>query len=894
MTIRNLDHLFRPGSVALFGASDQPASVGAVLARNLRGGGFAGRLMLVNPKHATVDGEPCHPDVASLPETPDLAVIATPADAVPGLVAALGARGTKAAVVVTAGFGEGAVARGQALRQAMLDAARPHLLRIVGPNCLGIIVPGRGLNATFAHLGAQPGKLAFVTQSGAVLAGVLDWASARNIGFSHLVSVGDMVDVDFGDLLDYLALDPATSAILLYVEAVTHARKFMSAARSASRLKPVIVLKAGRHEEGARAAASHTGALAGADAVHEAAFRRAGMLRVRTLQELFDAVEILARSAPVAGDRLAVVTNGGGFGVLATDAVVDEGGRLAQLAPETLARLDAVLPPAWSRGNPVDLVGDAPGRRYADALSVLFEDHGVDAILALNCPTAVASSVEAARAVSETMRTKRRIPLVAGWVGDSTMAVEARRTLEAARLPVYETPEDAVRSVMHLVRYRRSQEALLETPPSVPEEFAPDLEVVRQVIAAALDLGREWLTEPEAKSVLAAYRIPVAETRVAPTVEDAVAAARAVGFPVALKILSPDITHKSDVGGVALDLADDAHVQAAGEGMLARVRAAAPAARIDGFAVQRMVRRPRAQELIVGVSEDAQFGPVVLFGQGGTAAEVIADRALALPPLNMRLAYDLMAQTRAYRLLRGYRDRPAADLDAIALVLLKVAQLAADFAEVTELDINPLLADEHGVIALDARIRVAQTGKRAEERLAIRPYPKELEEEISLADGRGLWLRPIRPEDEPALIAWFHKLSLEAVRLRFFAPLKELTHQAAARLTQIDYDREMAFVLVEHGSPGAAELYAVGRIAADPDNEQAEFALTVRDDVAGRGLGTLLMHRLIDHARRRGVREIFGHVLRENRRMLGICRRLGFREEADPETPWVTVVRLAL
>ena len=846
MTIRNLDHLFRPRSVALLGASDRPSSVGAVLARNLRAGGFAGRVMLVNPRHAAVDGEPCHPDVGSLPETPDLAVVATPPDTVPGLVAALGARGTKAAVVVTAGFGEGAAARGQGLRQAMLDAARPHLLRIVGPNCLGVMVPGRGLNATFAHLGAQPGKLAFVTQSGAVLAGVLDWASARDIGFSHLVSVGDMADVDFGDLLDYLALDPATSAILLYVEAVTHARKFMSAARAAARLKPVIVLKAGRHGEGARAVASHTGSLAGADAVYEAAFRRAGMLRVRTLQELFGAVEILARSTPAAGDRLAVVTNGGGFGVLAADALVDEGGRLAELSAATLARLDAVLPPTWSRGNPVDLVGDAPGRRYADALSVLFEDRGIDAILALNCPTAVASSVEAARAVSETMRTRRRVPLVAGWVGDSAMAVEARRTLEAAHLPVYGTPEEAARGVMHLVRHRQSQEALLETPPSEPEEFAPDLEAARRGIAAALGSGREWLTEPEAKSVLAAYRVPVAGTRVAPTVEEAVVAARAVGFPVALKILSPDVTHKSDVGGVALDLADDAQVRAAAEQMLARVRVAAPAARLDGFAVQEMVRRPRAHELIVGASEDTQFGPVVLFGQGGTATEVIADRALALPPLNMRLAHDLMAQTRVHRLLRGYRDWPAADLDAVALVLLKVAQLVADFAEVTELDINPLLADEHGVIALDARLRVAVAGQRAAERLAIRPYPKELEEEVTLADGRRLWLRPIRPEDEPALVAAFRKLSPEAVRLRFFAPLKELTHQAAARLTQIDYDREMALVLAEHGSAGAADLYAVARIAADPDNERAEFALTVRDDMAGRGCGTLLMHRLID------------------------------------------------
>jgi acetyltransferase len=414
------------------------------------------------------------------------------------------------------------------------------------------------------------------------------------------------------------------------------------------------------------------------------------------------------------------------------------------------------------------------------------------------------------------------------------------------------------------------------------------------VIAEALHAGREWLTEPEAKSVLAAYRIPVVETGVALTVEDAVVMARAVGHPAALKILSPDITHKSDVGGVALDLADDAEVRAAGERMLAQVRAAAPAAQIDGFAVQRMVRRPRAHELIVGASEDAQFGPVVLFGQGGTAAEVVADRALALPPLNMRLAYDLMAQTRVHRLLRGYRDRPAADLDAVALVLLKVAQLVTDLAEVAELDINPLLADGDGVIALDARIRVAQTGKRAEERLAIRPYPKELEEEVSLADGHRLCLRPIRPEDEPALVMAFRKLSPETVRLRFFAPLKELTHQAAARLTQIDYDREMALVLVDHESASTAEIYAVARIAADPDNTTAEFAVAVRDDVAGMGLGTLLMRRLIDHARRRGLSELFGHVLHENSRMLGICRRLGFRQEPDPEVPRITVVRLAL
>ena len=865
MTVRNLDGLFKPASVALIGASNEPSSAGAVVARNLRRGGFAGPIMLVNPKYPQIDGEPCYPDVASLPTAPDLAVVVTPPHTVPAIIAALGAKGSKAAAVITAGFGEGGAERGRALRQAMLEAARPHLLRIAGPNCLGVMVPGRGLNATFAHLAAKAGKLAFVTQSGAIMTGILDWASARGIGFSHLVSVGDMADVDFGDLLDYFAQDRATSAILLYMEAVSHARKFMSAARAASRRKPVIVLKAGRHAEGARAVRSHTGALAGADGVYDAAFRRGGMLRVRSLQGLFDAAGILATSPPVKGDRLAILGNGGGFGVIATDAVIDEGGRLAELAPGTLERLNAVLPATWSHGNPVDIIGDAPGRRYADALSILFEDPGVDAILVLNCPTGIASSVDAAEAVvNEARRRSPHPPLIASWVGDSPAVDEARRMLGTSGVPVYGTPGQAVSAFMHLVRYRVSQQELMETPASVPDEFTPDAAAARALIDGALASGRDWLTESEAKGLLAAYRIPVAESRTVADAEEAVAAAKAIGFPVVVKILSPDITHKSDVGGVALNLADAVQVRAAALAMRARTAEAAPQARIEGFVVQPMIRRPNAQELIVGASEDRQFGLVILFGHGGTAVEVVADRALALPPLNMRLAHDVIAQTRVSRLLRGYRDRPPADLDAIAMTLIKVAQLVVDFAEVAELDINPLLADEDGVIALDARIRVAPATAPAERRLAIRPYPKELEDEIKLTGGRTLVLRPIRPEDEPMLIAGFNKLSPELVRLRFFAPIKELTHETAAGLTQIDYDREMALVLADRDPPGVAQLYAVARFSTDPDQEKAEFALTVRDDVTGKGFGPLLLRRLIDYARQRQIGEIFGHVLREN------------------------------
>jgi len=885
MTIRNLDRLFDPASVVLIGASDRDGSVGKVVLRNLRGGGFKGDIALVNPKYRTIAGLPCHVDVGLLPTTPDLAIIATPAATVPDLVDQLARRGTKAVVILSAGFGG---AEGRKLKDRILAAAQPHLARLVGPNCVGILAPAIGLNASFAHLMPAKGNLAFLSQSGAIITSVIDWAKARNIGFSYLVSMGEMADIDFGDVLDYLAGDGGTSAILLYMEAVTHARKFMSAARRAARLKPVIVIKAGRHGEAARAVASHTGALAGSDAVYDAAFERAGLLRVFDLDALFEAAQTLALAHRPSGDRLAILTDGGGIGILATDALLDFGGRLAELAPETIARLDAVLPPGWSHGNPVDIVGDAPAQRYIDALGILLKDSNADAILVLNCPTAVTSAVEAARAVIENVKQHDRCVLT-NWVGDET-AQPARRLLIEAGLPTYDTPEHAVRAFTHVVSFHRNQERLMETPPSLPDAFTTDRAAARATIDGVLAAGRTLLSAPESRAVLRAYGVPAVSEVIAATPTEARQRAEGMNGPVALKILSPDITHKSDVGGVVLRLASPTAVEAAAVAMIERIKAKQPAARVSGFTLEPMVDRPLAQELIVGVSEDFQFGPVILFGQGGVAVEVIGDRAIALPPLNLKLARELMVRTRVYRLLCGFRDRPPAALDQIALVLLKISQLVVDFGEIVELDINPLLADHDGVLALDARIRVQRFDKPAATRLSIRPYPSELEETVTVADGTKFLLRPIRPEDEPRLIAGFAQLSPQSIRMRFFSTMRELPHSLAARLTQIDYDREMALVLTNAGPAGRQPIYGVVRLAADPDNERAEYAIVVRDDMTGRGLGMLLMRRMLAYAERRGIKEVFGDVLAENKRMLDIARRLDFAAEPLAEKPAIVRV----
>ncbi|UEM21244.1 bifunctional acetate--CoA ligase family protein/GNAT family N-acetyltransferase [Skermanella mucosa] len=892
MTVRNLEALLKPTSIALIGASRQPKSIGAVVARNLFNAGFDGPVMPVNPHERSIEGVLCYPTVESLPITPDLAVICTPPDTVPDLVRRLGERGTKAAIVITAGFGE-LGPEGKALQQRVLDAARPHLMRIAGPNCLGVMVPGRGINASFAHVNPIKGDIALIAQSGAVVTSIADWATSRNVGFSHLISLGGMADVDFGDLLDYMAADYNTRAICLYVEAITHARKFMSAARAAARQKPVIVIRSGRTDEAAKAASSHTGALAGHDDVYDAAFRRAGMLRVVELDELFDAVETLAMGVQITGDRLAIVTNGGGIGVMATDTLIEEGGCLAGLDESVMAKLNAVLPPTWSRGNPIDIIGDASGKRYADTLAALVGDRNHDAILVINCPVAVADGAESARAVVDALK-GRKHPVLTSWLGDSS-AQEARHLFAANRIPTYETPSKAVRAFMHLVRYRKNQELLMETPVSTPEQFQVDEKAARAVIDAAIADGRGWLSEFEAKHVLEAYGIPVVETLKAGTPDEAAEAARRIGKPVALKILSVDIIHKSDIGGVQLHIKTPEEVRAKAVAMLERVRALRPDADIEGFTVQAMASKPGAHELIVGVADDPLFGPVLLFGQGGTSVEVVQDKALGLPPLNTNLAREMMSRTRVWKLLQGYRDRPPAANDQVALTLIKVSQLITDIAEIVELDINPLLADDTGVLALDARIKVAVPalvpGSR---RLAIRPYPKKLEKRVKLNDGREFLLRPIRPEDEPIIHRMFERMTPEDIRLRFFAPMKRLSHQMAAKLTQIDYDREMALVAVAQMADGQDELYGIVRIAADPDNQKAEYAVMVRSDMKGKGLGYVLMTQIIEYARSRGIGEVFGEVLRENTTMLAMCHELGFTRRENREEPGVVEVRISL
>ncbi|MBT5049367.1 MAG: bifunctional acetate--CoA ligase family protein/GNAT family N-acetyltransferase [Rhodospirillaceae bacterium] len=884
MSIRNLDPMFRPESVAVIGASPRQGSVGSIILSNIQEAGFAGKIMPVNPRHESIGALNCYPTVAALPACPDLAILCTPAPTIPSLIAELGEKGTRAAVVLTAGLDGAVDEKGTLLQQAMIEAARPHLLRIIGPNCVGLIVPGIGLNASFAHTNALSGNLAFVSQSGALATSVLDWAKSRDIGFSHFISLGNSADVDFGDTIDYLASDAKTHAILLYMESIKHARKFMSAARAAARNKPVIVLKAGRAAEGARAAASHTGALTGADDVYDAAIRRAGMLRVNTVRDLFDAVETLGRAAPIKGEKLVILTNGGGAGVMATDALIAGDGQLATLTEKTIRQLDDVLPGNWSKSNPVDIIGDAPISRYRDALEIVQNAPETDAILFLHSPTAIVASQEIAESLSPLMR-QSECPVLSCWLGGDALA-QAQHIFSQAGIPTYDTPEDAVTAFLHLVEYRRNQSQLTETPIDQPADPADDTDHARGIIANVLTSGRTMLSETESKDLLQTYGIPVIETRSVRTSGDAAKIAADIGFPVALKILSPDISHKSDAGGVVLHLGSEEAVRDAADAMRARISENIPDARLDGFTVQQMAARSGAHELIAGAAVDPTFGPVILFGQGGTAVEIIGDRAVALPPLNSVLADAQMSRTRIAKLLAGYRNRPAADHAAIRDVLISLSRLVSDIPEIQEIDINPLLADEKGVLALDSRVRVSRPSSEGSDRLAIRPYPQDLEEIIEF-DGQPLALRPIRPEDEPQHRALFRNLASDDVRFRFFGALREPVHADLARFTQIDYDREMAFIATRATEGGEPETLGVVRAYADPDNNIAEFSIVVRSDLKGRGLGATLLGKIITYCRARGTKRLVGQVMSDNRRMLALARDYGFVREAPSDAGMV-------
>ncbi|WP_414464000.1 bifunctional acetate--CoA ligase family protein/GNAT family N-acetyltransferase [Hyphomicrobium sp. DY-1] len=871
MTVRNLNYLCAPRSVALIGASKRPGSVGATVLKNLLEGGFKGPISLVNPKYRDIVGHRCYSTVADLPEVPDLAVLATPPATITGLIEELSAKGTRATIALAAGMGE--------QKKAMIAAAQPNCLRILGPNCIGLMVPNIGLNASFAHRAPLAGDLAFVSQSGALVTAVIDWAAGRGIGFSHVVSLGEMADIDLGDMLDYLATAANTRAILLYVEAVTHAPKFISAARRAARMKPVVVIKTGRHAGGAHAALSHTGALAGSDAAYNAAFRRSGILRVLTLDDLFAAAETLSHVPRLGGDRLAILTNGGGAGVLAADELQDWKGTLAVFGPDTIEALNRVLPPTWSRGNPVDIIGDAGTKRYADALEALLHDRDSDAVLVLHCPTATVSATDAAKAVVDTVAAHSELvadkPVMACWLGDGAVR-EARALFKANKIPTFESTSAAITGFMQLVDHARSQTELMRTPQIAAGDHKYHSRSAGREIRKILESGRTVASALETKTILAAYGIPTDKAVLASDP----AAVRSVAAGIlknndacVIKIASPDISHKSDVGGVHLNLESEAAAEQAAVDMLAKIKAKLPKARIDGFTVEPMVKRPDALETIVGMSVDQTFGPMLLFGAGGVAVEVLRDSAMALPPLDMHLAHQMICETRISRLLKGYRDHAPADMDAIADTLVRISDLIVDHPEIRELDINPLLVDKDGVIAIDARMKLANEDANPRLPLAIRPYPAHLEREISINPVGKVLIRPVRPEDEPAFAKFFSQISEEDVRLRFFTGRKTFPHPFLASLTQIDYAREMAFVAIDAKTN---EMIGGSRLVLEPDQTRGEFGILVRSDLHGHGLGWQLMSALLSYAQHEGVEQIYGLVNVANTHMLDMARDLGF------------------
>lgn len=887
MSIRNLTPLLNARSIAIIGGSTRAHSLGAIVLDNIVAGGFSGPIYAVNPHRIECVGVRWAARIPDLVDAPDLAIVVTPAPTVPTVIAELGERGTRCAVVLSAGITDA-----DGLRQRMLDAAKPYCLRIVGPNCLGVIAPRLKLNATFARTSAEQGGLALISQSGALVTAVLDWAAVRDIGFSAVNSVGDMADVDIGDLIDLYATDAATKAILLYVEGVTNTAKFMSAAAAAARLKPVIAIKAGKSPLAAQATKSHTGALAGSYDVYRAAFERAGIVLVETLTELFDAAEILCLAHEPSGDRLGIITNGGGAGVLAVDALAGTGAKLAKLSPATLSALDGALPPMWSHGNPVDLIGDATADRYREAVSTVLRDAGVDGLLVMNCPTGQTEAALIADAISDVVKIARDAaidkPILACWLGDSNAQAVASRML-AADIPVYTSPDDAVRAFGYLLASRRARQSLTDAPAET-REVHRDVMAARRVIAAARADKRDMLTQMEARALLDAYGIPVVKARFAAAVETVEDACGWLKPPFAIKLSSPDITHKSEVGGVALGLHDRKAAAAAGCAMELHVRKERPEARIDGFVVEEMVAPPNAREMIVGIASDATFGPILLAGTGGTAVEIIADKAIALPPIDHAQSLRLIGQTRIARLLQAYRNVPAADIDAAASVLDALSAMIVDLPEIAELDINPLLVNEDGVIALDARVRLA-TEPVAGSRLVIRPAPMEWASELVTRDGASFFVRPVRADDEPLLADFFAHVSPEDMRFRFLSGVSTVGHDRLAMMTRVDYRRTISFLVFD---PARTSLLATAMLAADADRSRAEVALTTRVDMKGKGLSWALFEHVLYYARAEGIGTVEAIECADHDAALRMEREMGFAVVSDPEDPTLRIVRRSL
>jgi acetyltransferase len=882
VSVLNLDRLFAPERVAVVGAGGNRDSVGRLVLENLLGGDFGGVVYPVNPGREAVHGVQAYASVADTPATPDLVVVCTPASTVAGIVENCGEAGVPAIAVLSAGFRETGAAGAKLERTVSETAGRFDGLRILGPNCLGLLVPRLGLNASFAASLPSDGHLAFVTQSGALATSVIDWAVEERIGFSHVVSLGNMLDVDLGDMIDYLGQTPGTRALILYVESVTNPRKFMSAARAFARNKPIVVYKGGRFPASAKATVSHTGAMAGEDTAYDAAFQRAGMVRVDRIEDVFSTAELLARERPPSRPRLGIVTNAGGPGVMAADTLLHRGGELAELAAETTAALREAMPASAALANPVDVLGDASPERFGVAVRALLADPGVDAVLVILTPQAMTDPLGTAEAVIEARRDGRK-PVLTAWLGGPSVD-PGMRALAAAGLPTYDYPEQAVEAFMHLVAYARNIETLYETPRSLPVAFALDRARVKALMSTVLAEGEDVLSEASAKALLEAYEIPVTKPLPAESPDEAVAAAERLGYPVVLKVRSPDITHKTDVGGVATGVDTPEAVAAAYERILTSAAERAPDAKLRGVTVQPMVTTP-GFELLVGARKDPTFGAVILVGAGGVTAEVLGDRAVGLPPLNERLADRLLRRLRTWPLLTGHRGRAAVDLDSLLEVLIRFSHLVADYPEIEEIEINPLLATSEGVVALDARAVIDRglAGRPPPpfSHLAIRPYPEEYTREITTAAGLRALLRPIKPEDEPLWHDMLSACSLDSIRMRFRAMVKH-THEMATRYCFIDYDRELAIV-AEVEEDGERKLAGVGRLVSDPDHNDAEYAVLVADPWQGKGLSDVLTDYCLEIAKSWGVGLVYAETTPDNRRMIAVMRAHGFEVEPRPE-----------
>ncbi len=883
--------MFKPRSVAVIGATERDGSVGRTIIWNLMSSSFGGVIFPVNPNRSSVLGIKAYPSIAEIPDEVDLAVIVTPAKTVPAIVRDCAAAGVRAAIIISAGFKE-IGPEGAALEQEILSIARKGHMRIVGPNCLGVMSPITGLNATFASKMAHPGSVGFISQSGALCTAILDWSFHENVGFSAFVSIGSMLDVGWGDLIYYLGDDPRTKSIVMYMETIGDARSFLSAAREVALTKPIIVIKPGRTAQAAEAAASHTGSLTGSDEVLAAAFRRSGVLRVDRIDDLFNMAEVLAKQPSPRGPRLSIVTNAGGPGVLATDALITSGGELAPLAEETMQALNELLPPHWSHSNPIDILGDADPERYAEAIQIAANDPNSDGVLTILTPQAMTSPTQTAQALKKIYARpagyKYGKPILASWMGGADVT-GGESILNQANIPTFPYPDTAARVFQYMWRYQERLESLYETP-YLPigygeDEFKHFLS--SELVDEIRQSGRTILTEFESKRILEAYGIPTVITRLAESADEAAAKAEEIGFPVVVKLNSETITHKSDVGGVRLDLANADEVRNAYLRMEQAVSEKFNSEDFLGVTVQPMLKLDDGYELIVGSSPDPQFGPVLLFGTGGTLVEVFKDRALGIPPLNTTLARRMMERTKIYKALQGVRGRDPVDMAALEEVLVRFAELVIDQRWIKEIDINPLLASPSGLIALDARVVLYDLDVQEADlpRLAIRPYPSQYVQEFTNKQGNTYTVRPIRPEDEPKVVDFHEKLSEESVYLRYFRSFQlsqRVAHERMTRICFVDYDRTIALVIDwENPETGEMEIVAAGRLTRLPNPEEAEFAMLVRDDFQRQGLGTKLLECLLQFGNDEGIKRVEAYMLGANKGMLTICKKLGFEFERE-------------